>query len=1125
MADVRIECKLSTDLNAMADLLARRLRTPQGRPFQKEIILVNGKAMSNWLTHYLVCEADLGGGLRGLGIHANADLMNTQRFHTWAAGVIDPLGPKSDPLEGLELVIDRHLRQEPGEFGQFCGDEAKDGGLVRWGVSQRLASWLRELSLDDPDWMMRTEQGALKGRLEDLWRKLRKELKGQTAADVTTLLCGDPQASKHRAALASALPGRIFLFATGDLPRTLLQSLTALQQAGVCVEGFFLQPSERFHLDLLEEIKAELKLSKAPLQAYMAPDEYTLPQGLLQDHPGANILSSAAPYFRSQFRKVLNVDGWDLSAPEPSEAGENQPITLLDRLKDTINRFDEDPATMEADEPQESVSIHRCHGPTREAEVLRDQLLAACQADPSLRARDILILTPDPDTYGAILPPILSAARIRTVTVGIEGIHQSPASDLAKRLLTLPAGRCTAPEVLELCEPEAVCTRFGWDTADVERIARWLEQSPFYWGSSGKQRARRGLPESSSQWTLADLEKRLILGTALPKGSGPAGQPVTLPFLGLDGKNDTQLAAELIEFIRTIRTWCDDAQDRRPLGAWISLFSETVKALLPTEFSFRESAAAMLGALGRMEAVATQGDDAEVPLSLFTSFAQEYLDFDFAKGQFLNGNAVLAPLKAGHVHPAKIIAFIGMGDGAFPSRGLNPGPELNTNKAATARKYREQKEEAGMHSFLLALCAARSRVICTYPGYAAGGKDASAALPIEILRRACRQIHTGFKEHRHGLFAHEGSQTTDPASRAVTIDNETTFDPVAAEVAGALADKRKQLKPGPDLGFDPSKLGLEPWIEFWTNPTRGVLGALNVDAPYLKGELPSDEVLDDPTSHGSYAAANWIKNYVQVTGQLPNWDTAKLSGHFDTRDSGKDFFDEKIEDAPQPEDAGDAENLIEWNEVIQELFEGAPRGPVSLRTKHFKGAFVSKEWLAFCTDDKLSSNGELFILALAAAAFLARRDKLKIKGLVLLERDGPANEENKRKAGTAQALQFEDPAQVLNGLQELAQKAVKDNYALGPKATDKLAWNAVSGKFDQVLPRDTVMGGFKSGDLDNNHVSLVAPENYSLEDASKAFLDSFKELGVKKLLKPELKTLLIPPVATSTKKSKGKTSA
>ena len=90
MAEVSIACKLSTDLNTMADLLARRLRVRQGKPFQKEIILVNGKAMSNWLTHYLVCEADLGDGLKCLGVHANADLMNTQRFHTWVAGIIEP---------------------------------------------------------------------------------------------------------------------------------------------------------------------------------------------------------------------------------------------------------------------------------------------------------------------------------------------------------------------------------------------------------------------------------------------------------------------------------------------------------------------------------------------------------------------------------------------------------------------------------------------------------------------------------------------------------------------------------------------------------------------------------------------------------------------------------------------------------------------------------------------------------------------------------------------------------------------------------------------------------------------------------------------------------------------------
>jgi len=1104
MPDVSIECKLSTDLNAMAGLLAQRLRIRQGKPFQKEIILVNGKAMSNWLTHYLVCEADLGDGLKGLGVHANADLMNTQRFHTWAAGIIDANAPKLDPLESLELVIDKYLRNTPGEFAQFCGDISKDHGVVRWGASQRIASWLRELCLDDPDWVALTEKGELKGPLEDLWSSIRPNLKGRTASDICRLLNDGMDADQNKSIIADELPERIFLFATGDVPRSLLRSLSALQAGGVTVEGFFLQPSQNYHADLDKEIHAELKEKEGQLEANQSPSEYELPKQLLIDHPGANILSSAAPYFRSQFRKVMGTQGWDLGFDDVVDAEQVRPDTLLWRLKGAIDQFDIPAEALDEDAPQEHVSIHRCHGPVREAEVLRDAILDACSKDKHLRAKDILILTPDQDTYGAIVPAILSEAGISTVTVGISGAKQSPAGELAERLLSLPIGRCTAPELLELCESEAIRKRFGWEADDTAKISKWLANAPFYWGSSGLHRAKMGLPAEQDAWTLRDLERRLILGTALPKGAGLSGEPSTLPFLGIEGKNDTELTAELLELIQTSREWCDYALTPKPLQEWVGRFSETIKALLPTEYGFRESAAAMLSALGKMEAMAANADENPVPIQIFASFAIEQLDFDFAKGQFINGHAVLAPLKAGHIHPAKVIAFVGMADGTYPIRGLSPGPELRTNPKASAKKYREQQEEAGMHAFLLAICAAESRIICTYPGYVTGGKDASAALPVEILRRACHQLHKGFKETRHGLFSHEASLTIDPKVLKSTRDNLTTHDPIAAQVAAKLGEPKVKRKPGPDLPIDTTKLSLAQWVEFWGNPTKGVLSSLNIEVPYLKKELHSDEVLDNPYTHGLYAAKNWIEGFIKNTGREPTWEEAKVSGHFDTREEGHDHFNDtlKVADKTAEGEAGTADTT-KWREGIKDLFANEPVDHTSANARSIPVAFMSKGWLAVCCAKKLSGNGMAFLQGLALASALAHKGVVP-KGIIFIEPDKVDAGTKEQTKTSAQVLLFDSPkdaTESFHKLNELAKKAVADTYVWGKKSTDALAWEGVSKKYGYTLDEECIEGGFMAGDRDERNVSLVAPAAYNYEDASRAFLDAFATLGIKKVLR------------------------
>src|SRR5690606_24305747 len=51
------------------------------------------------------------------------------------------------------------------------------------------------------------------------------------------------------------------------------------------------------------------------------------------------------------------------------------------------------PIAIGADDP--SLRIHDAHGRLRQVEIIRDQLLAALAADPSLRPHDLLLLVPD----------------------------------------------------------------------------------------------------------------------------------------------------------------------------------------------------------------------------------------------------------------------------------------------------------------------------------------------------------------------------------------------------------------------------------------------------------------------------------------------------------------------------------------------------------------------------------------------------------------------------------------------------------------------------------------------------------------------------------------------------------
>lgn len=57
-----------------------------------------------------------------------------------------------------------------------------------------------------------------------------------------------------------------------------------------------------------------------------------------------------------------------------------------------------------------SLSIHVCHSPQREVEVLHDRLLAMLEADPTLTPRDIIVMVADIDSYSPYIQAVFGAA-------------------------------------------------------------------------------------------------------------------------------------------------------------------------------------------------------------------------------------------------------------------------------------------------------------------------------------------------------------------------------------------------------------------------------------------------------------------------------------------------------------------------------------------------------------------------------------------------------------------------------------------------------------------------------------------------------------------------------------------
>jgi exonuclease V gamma subunit len=905
----------ATDIEQLGMQLAENLRkNPPSDPFKQDIILVDGKATSNWLTQAIV-------GAGGLKVHMNAQLMNTRRFGNWAAGILaDTPGNAGNPMDALPARLYRLLGEEPHRtsWKKWSGvtesdDDAKraEAEVVRWGLAFRLNRHFQDLIRNDEKWITRAEKGA-DDRWSVLWRAAIGEIRALSShrhvhdVDVLKALTVDLNAAENRRKLAARLPGRLTLFVTGDTSATLLRMLMALSE-DLTVTFYQFQPTE----GLNDRTTMSTTLSS------LGTDEEDVDAA----NPALPLLISAGRYYRLQFEKFQDL--LDHSLPTPLRAPKTQ-ATRLDELKRALRTIatgeEFTPKALTEAEENPSISIHRCHGPLREVEILRDQLLATLQQNPDIRQGDILVLSPTPEIYAPLLRSVLGSRypRFSVGTANLYGAGNSSFGSLVKALVELPGGRITAGDVHTLLSMRAMQDRLKWGADDLETIQSWMEEAPFYWGfdkahrqeyyvdvptpdeSKAKKKKEdaefKQPPEPTDIGTLKDFRKRLALGTALGHRVIVAAE--TSPMPGIAGREGLDLAKDLGDVLEPLIGWVGSARQAMSLSSWVEAFRK-VAVLLPSGKDYVRQNKELGQALERLKAQseamsqASEGATDQVSHSLFCQMLLDQCDFEAGSGQFMSGRVTLAPLRATSVHPTKVIAFVGMSDGAFPLKSRGVGPEIAQEKKAKKGDKKPKsslaalgascQEDTSMHAFLLALLAAQRRVIATFDGYAGStGKKASSALPLEILRRVVGKLGPGFALNYHSLADYQAPRTSDDLKKEKPVRQ--TFDEHACNVFEALKTDPEKIAPciEPKTGGQLSQLSHQEWAELWTKPTQTALSQLGIKSPRKKYNLDGDEPLEANTSV-AYAANDWIDRWRDdVPAGQPRRRIPKEAGEIET---------------------------------------------------------------------------------------------------------------------------------------------------------------------------------------------------------------------------------------------------
>ncbi|MQY17326.1 exodeoxyribonuclease V subunit gamma [Nocardia macrotermitis] len=825
--------RADTLVGELASVLAR----PLDDPFAAEVVAVGAKGVERWLTQRL---AGVLGGSTGDGVCANVRFTSVAALTAEVLGAASGVAADEDPWAPERMVwsVLRVLDASVGE--PWCAVPARHLGADdpsgrsyragrRFATAAGIAALFDGYATQRPrvisDWVAGADTDGFGAELPadllwqpQLWRRLRAGIGTASPAERLPEACawlrGEPGIVE--------LPQRISLFGPARLSVDQVNVLAALAEHRD-VHLWLVHPSPAMW-DAVRAAGAEAEVARRSADAGAS----------VVAHP---LLAALGRDARELQRRVGAV-GPAIDTHHPG-GDEISSATVLSSLQDGI-RADMWPPCADAVSGDDTVRVHSCHGPARQVEVLREVLLGLFAEDPTLEARDVIVLCPDVESFAPLVRAAFGPAHADARSGETSTAATNPAQDLRVRLadrtagtanpvlavllalFDLADGRVTVTQVLDLAASEPVRMRCGFDDDDIERLREWAAETGARWGIGQRQRQAFGLGDFA-QNTLNAAVDRILLGVAAGESSED-WLDLALPLEDVDS-GDVDLAGRFAEFtdrlavcVRDLRgpTPSDPAGGLRPAHEWAQVLGRALDLL--TEVSYANSWQAVQ-ARRELSAALEHGDDIGLRLPDIAALLHSRLAARSVRTNFRTGELTVCTLAPMRSVPHRVVVLLGLDDEVFPRAGGIDGDDvLARNPRVGERDPRSEDRQL----LLDAIMAAGERLVVLHTGAdPVTGAHRPPAIPLaELLDVLAARpgADLGSVVMRHPLQAFD-SRNFDPV-------RPFSFDAIALAGARAAAGAVR-----PSAGFLPVPLPaaaradveLAELISFVEHPVRAFL--------------------------------------------------------------------------------------------------------------------------------------------------------------------------------------------------------------------------------------------------------------------------------------------------------------
>lgn len=707
----------SNRMEVLAAELARLMREDPSEPSAPERVVIHHPTIGRWLSLELARILDIAANIRfeqpakfawSIMRGAAADLSREQAY---------------TPARLRWRIHDTLPEFAKGRWGHALRDYLADGDpRKRFELADRLAWVFDRCLLYRPDWIREWERGATPHWQARLWQRLvaAAQPADHWVAAIDTFKAARA-ASSPRGDRPSGWPRRASFFAVPALSPSYLDMLCTASR-DIEIHVFLLNPCREYWGDIHSRREIRRRSEGCdPAQGYFTE--------------GNELLAAWGRTGRDTFDSFIDIAdaGVEEHFRRPAEAHRLAAVQrdILElRLVAAAATAEETPkADVAASNADDSIQVHVCHSPVREAEVLHDRLLALFDSHSDLEPADALILTPDLEVYGPTIEAVFGAAGRIPFRVAQARITVSRTLRGFLDLLTLPGSRLGVETVLAPLDAPAVRIRFGIDATDLSPIRARIRAAGIHWGADEAHRRAEGLPAAADHTWQQGL-RRLLLGYAMSDAAVLVAGLTPCPTDATEARGATVEDEVFGRFL----TYCQAVFDlhtrltgeRRPAD-WAGVLRQEIARFFAdgsTPATFARGGAALareiadeVGALRDLirefEQETAQGE-APVPFVLVRDIVRARATEVSGGYARLADGVTISRLAAGCIFPAQVVCVAGLNDGAFPRS--RPAPSFDVVAAGPVRRGDRDIRHEDRFTFLEALLAARRCFLVSYTG-------------------------------------------------------------------------------------------------------------------------------------------------------------------------------------------------------------------------------------------------------------------------------------------------------------------------------------------------------------------------------------------------------------------------